>query len=173
MFNQSLLDMSHLLVQRCQESSLKITTAESCTGGLVSACLTEVAGSSSIFQQGLITYSNEAKISLLSVPEKLLVTVGAVSEEVAEAMALGVLTKVKSDISVAVTGIAGPGGGTNEKPVGLVYIAAARRSNVSSQYEPDHILKSVQKHFSGTRHEIRMKSVDTAIRLLLEIIPVD
>ena len=108
---------------------LKLTTAESCTGGLIAAILTEVAGSSDVFERGFVTYSNEAKTELLGVPAALIERHGAVSEEVARAMATGALEHSSADISVAVTGVAGPGGGTVAKPVGLVHLAAAKRGS--------------------------------------------
>ena len=104
-----------------------MTTAESCTGGLIAACLTEVSGASDVFDRSYVTYSNEAKASDLNVPFDLIDRCGAVSEQVAKAMALGGLEASGQDVSVAVTGIAGPSGGTPEKPVGLVYIASAHK----------------------------------------------
>src|SRR5262249_45856777 len=122
-----------------------IATAESCTGGLIAATLTEIAGSSDVVDRGFVTYSNEAKSDLLGVPATLIAEHGAVSAEVASAMAAGALNRSRAAIAVAVTGIAGPGGGSPEKPVGLVYIGLARRD----QPEP-----SVERHvFDGRRHE--------------------
>lgn len=108
---------------------LTLATAESCTGGLIAATLTEVAGSSDVFERGFVTYSNEAKTELLGVPAALIQRHGAVSEEVARAMASGALEHSPADIALAVTGVAGPGGGTAGKPVGLVHLAAARRGS--------------------------------------------
>jgi len=108
---------------------LKIATAESCTGGLVIAALTDIAGSSAVVDRGFITYSNAAKIEMLGVPETLIAGHGAVSEAVARAMAAGALAKSGADLAVAVTGVAGPGGGSAEKPVGLVHFACAGGSN--------------------------------------------
>jgi nicotinamide-nucleotide amidase len=107
--------------------SLTLATAESCTGGLIAACLTEVAGSSDVFERGFVTYSNAAKSELIGVDPDLIRRHGAVSEPVARAMAEGALAHSSADIAVAVTGVAGPGGGSAEKPVGLVHIATARR----------------------------------------------
>ena len=111
----------------CRARRLKIATAESCTGGLVAAALTAVAGSSDVVDCGFVTYSNDAKAAMLGVPTAMLKRHGAVSHKTAAAMAAGALKNSRADVSVAITGIAGPGGGSKEKPVGLVYIAAASR----------------------------------------------
>lgn len=123
------------LVARLRDLSLRVSTVESCTGGAIAAAITDVAGSSAVFDMGFVTYSNGAKTDLVGVPTSLLETVGAVSREVAAAMAEGGRRRSGADASVAVTGIAGPGGGTPEKPVGLVHFALASRD--------------------GTRHEVR------------------
>lgn len=137
-----------------------IATAESCTGGLIAATLTEIAGSSDVVDRGFVTYSNEAKTDLLGVPADLIAAHGAVSSEVARAMALGALARSRATVSIAVTGIAGPGGGSAEKPVGLVYIGRAQKDQV----EP-----LVERHvFDGRRHEIRLQTVVRAIDLLIE-----
>jgi nicotinamide-nucleotide amidase len=117
------------LIRLCTERGLKIATAESCTGGLVAAVLTEVPGSSAVVDRGFVTYSNEAKMELLDVPADLLEPgrPGAVSKEVAMAMAGGAIAHSNADLAVAVTGVAGPDGGTAEKPVGLVHLVARRR----------------------------------------------
>lgn len=115
------------LLNALRAQELTLTTAESCTGGLISACLTEVAGSSDVFERGFVTYSNAAKMELLGVPEQMIETHGSVSPEVAGAMCEGALAHSPADLAVAVTGIAGPGGGGPDKPVGLVFIAAACR----------------------------------------------
>jgi nicotinamide-nucleotide amidase len=137
-----------------------IATAESCTGGLIAATLTEIAGSSDVLDRGFVTYSNEAKSDLLDVPAALITTHGAVSAEVASAMALGALAHSRAAVSVAVTGIAGPGGGSVEKPVGLVYIGIARR---------DQTTPLVERHvYEGRRHEVRLQTVVRAIDLLID-----
>lgn len=123
---QDLIEEAGTLLEAMRSHGLTLATAESCTGGLISACLTEVAGSSDVFERGFVTYSNEAKTDLLGVSASLIERHGAVSEEVARAMAAGALAHARADIAVAVTGVAGPGGGTTEKPVGLVHIAAQR-----------------------------------------------
>jgi nicotinamide-nucleotide amidase len=118
------------LLAACRAKGLKIATAESCTGGLIAAILTEVAGSSDVFERGFVTYSNEAKTELIGVPAALINKHGAVSAEVAKAMAEGALKHSRADIAVSVTGVAGPGGGSTEKPVGLVHFGAVRRGGL-------------------------------------------
>ncbi len=115
------------LVQACQTAGLMISTAESCTGGMIAAAITGVPGASAVFERGFVTYANEAKTAMLGVATTLLAEHGAVSEAVARAMAAGALDHSPADLAVAVTGIAGPTGGTPEKPVGLVHFATARR----------------------------------------------
>lgn len=139
-------------------AGLRIVTAESCTGGLIAANLTSIAGSSSVFERGFVTYTNDSKMDLLGVPEDILARVGAVSEETAKAMAEGALDAASGDVSVAVTGIAGPGGGTAEKPVGLVYIASAKRGGETV------VSREV---FSGDRTAVRAATVEKALELLL------
>jgi nicotinamide-nucleotide amidase len=144
----------------CRERGLMLVSAESCTGGLVAAALTEIAGSSDVVERGFVTYSNGAKEELLGVQHALLETHGAVSEQVARAMAEGALESARrADLSVAVTGIAGPGGGSTGKPVGLVFIAAARRGGQTV----------CERHvFTGDRHAVRVASVERALALLLD-----
>ncbi len=127
MFPPALLERAAALVAACRARGLVLATAESCTGGLVSALLTEVPGSSAAFDRGFATYSNEAKAEMLGVPPALIAAEGAVSEAVARAMAAGALARSRADVAVSVTGVAGPGGGTAAKPVGLVHFACARR----------------------------------------------
>lgn len=161
MFDGHLIGKAKHLLEVCERNGVMIATAESCTGGLVSALLTEIPGSSSVFERGFITYSNDAKKSLLSVPDELIVDFGAVSYEVVASMALGALANSAAQLSIAVTGIAGPSGGTAAKPVGLVYIAIALKGA-----EP-----SVEQcHFSGSRSEIRFAAVAKAIELAQEAI---
>ncbi|MGD9814010.1 MAG: CinA family protein [Hyphomonadaceae bacterium] len=127
MISKKQLQGARDVLDRAKQRGLKIVTAESCTGGLIAASLTAVPGASLVIERGFITYSNEAKSELLGVPPELISRRGAVSEEVALAMVDGALKHSLADIAVAVTGIAGPDGGSPEKPVGLVHIAAARR----------------------------------------------
>lgn len=126
--DQTLTAAAADLLEKCSSKGLKIATAESCTGGLIAACLTEIPGSSDVVERGFVTYSNVAKSEMLDVPVALIASEGAVSEAVAVAMAEGALSRSHADLSVAVTGIAGPGGGSKDKPVGLVHIAASRRA---------------------------------------------
>ncbi len=127
MLDESILYLSKQLIKTFQKKGLMIATAESCTGGLIAASLTEIPGSSSVVDRGFVTYSNEAKAELLQVPMPLIQDYGAVSQEVAKAMVNGALSFSNANIALAVTGIAGPGGGSTEKPVGLVYIAVQKR----------------------------------------------
>lgn len=126
MFDRDLCAQSEDVLGALREAGLKAATAESCTGGLIAAVLTEIGGSSDVVDRGFVTYSNDAKTECLGVPADLIVRHGAVSEEVARAMAEGALQRSMADVAVAVTGIAGPGGGSVEKPVGLVHLAVAR-----------------------------------------------
>jgi len=126
MFDPAMRAQSENLLQALRDAKLKIATAESCTGGLIAGLLTEIAGSSDVVDRGFVTYSNEAKNECLGVPLDLIETHGAVSEEVACAMAKGAVHRSRASIAVAVTGVAGPGGGSDEKPVGLVHVAVAR-----------------------------------------------
>jgi nicotinamide-nucleotide amidase len=148
------------IIRLYTERGLKIVTAESCTGGLVAGCLTSIAGSSAVVERGFVTYSNEAKIELLAVPAELIASVGAVSADTAAAMAHGALGHSRADIAVSVTGIAGPGGGSTDKPVGLVHFACAARRERPTL---------VEKRFGDIgRAEVRQKSVEVALDLLLE-----
>ena len=137
---------------------LKVATAESCTGGLVAAALTEIAGSSDVVDCGFVTYSNAAKQAMLGVPEATLKRHGAVSGETAAAMAAGALKNSQADLAVAITGIAGPGGGTEAKPVGLVYFAAASRDGSR--------LARTRRYGKIGRRRVRQRSVAEALELL-------
>ena len=152
--------LARRVIAACRAGDLRLATAESCTGGLVAGALTEVAGSSAIVDRGFVTYSNDAKQDLLGVPAAVLDRHGAVSAEVALAMADGVLARAPVDLSVAVTGIAGPGGATATKPVGLVHLATARRG---------HRPVTVRHVFPGGRHAVRTHSVAAALALLLTL----
>ena len=157
---QALVDRSATLLARLGAAGLKLATAESCTGGLIAASLTELAGASHVFERGFVTYSNEAKIEQLEVSADMIAGHGAVSAEVAGAMARGVLAHSRADIAIAVTGIAGPGGGTAEKPVGLVYVAGVRRGAAAE----------VERHiFAGDRGDIRAAAVQAALALALSL----
>ncbi len=123
-----LVEQARALIDLCRAKQLRIAAAESCTGGLVAATLTEVAGASDVFERGFVTYSNEAKQAMLGVAQATLTAFGAVSRETAQAMATGALAHAPADLAVAITGIAGPGGAVAGKPVGLVHFAAATRA---------------------------------------------
>ncbi len=146
------------LVALAQERGLRLTSAESCTGGLVAAALTDIAGSSNVFERGFVTYSNDSKIELLGVSPQTLAAQGAVSGQTAREMALGALVHSRADLAVAITGIAGPGGGSAEKPVGLVHFACARRGG--------DLVLSEQRFGPLTRAEIRTLAVLAALALL-------
>jgi nicotinamide-nucleotide amidase len=128
MFDDALIREAASLLDACRARSLKLATAESCTGGLIAALLTEIPDSSDVVERGFVTYTNAAKTEQLGVPADLIVMHGAVSEPVARAMAEGALAHSQADLAVSVTGVAGPGGGTTTKPVGLVHLAVAQRS---------------------------------------------
>ncbi len=147
------------LLALCRARGLRIATAESCTGGLIAACLTEIAGSSDVVDRGFVTYANAAKRDLLGVPDALLERVGAVSEEVARAMAEGALARSCADLAVAVTGIAGPGGATETKPVGLVHHACAG---------PGGALVHRRVVYAGGRGAVRLATVETALDMLID-----
>jgi nicotinamide-nucleotide amidase len=156
-FPADLLDQAEALLAAYRGAGLTIATAESCTGGLVAGCLTEIAGCSDVFERGFVTYSNAAKTELLGVPAELIATSGAVSAEVAEAMARGALERSRADVAVALTGVAGPSGGTTEKPVGLVYLGAARRGGAS---------RGLRQIYQGDRGTVRLRSVEDALGML-------
>ena len=154
-------DLAALVLDRARTTSLRLGTAESCTGGLVGGRLTEVPGSSDVFMGAVVCYHNDLKTSLLGVPPEVIAAEGAVSEAVAGAMATGALTRLAVDAAVAVTGIAGPGGGTESKPVGTIWLAVALGGAV-------HTRKSV---FGGGRHEIRARAAQAALSLLYKHLP--
>jgi len=160
MFDHELRDAAEHLLHACRQRKLKVVTAESCTGGLIAATLTAIAGSSDVVDRAFVTYSNEAKRDMIGVPWKAIMTHGAVSEPVARAMAEGALAHSDADLAVSVTGVAGPGGGTAEKPVGLVHFGALRKGRETI----------AERHiFSGDRDGIRRVSVLTALSLLASI----
>ena len=157
MFPLDLAQRAEALLAAYRDTGLRVVTAESCTGGLIAACLTEIPGSSDVVERGFVTYSNEAKQELLGVPEALLREHGAVSAEVAEAMAEGALANSPAEVAVSVTGIAGPGGATETKPLGLVYLGLCRRG------QPVRHRRFV---FPGTRAEVRLASRRAALAML-------
>ncbi len=142
------------------EENATVSTAESCTGGLIAGELTSIAGSSAYFHEGYVTYSNEIKEKNLKVSHETLEQYGAVSEQTCKEMLLGLLQRTGSDYGIAVTGIAGPGGASEDKPVGLVYIGVGNLSNYRISKE----------HFQGDRKQVRMQTVARSIRLLTELI---
>ncbi len=146
------------VLDAARERGLMIATAESCTGGLVATAFTEVPGSSTVFERGFVTYSNEAKMELLGVSAETLAAHGAVSEQTAREMAEGALKHSRADITVAITGIAGPGGGSDEKPVGLVHFACAARDGETI---------ALMKLFGDIgRAEVRFQALHAALDLL-------
>jgi nicotinamide-nucleotide amidase len=149
------------LLDICRARKLKLALAESCTGGLVAAALTEIPGSSDVLDRGFVTYSNAAKQEMLGVSAAVLETKGAESKETAEAMASGALTRSGADLSAAITGVAGPGGGTAEKPVGLVHFAAVRRDG--------RLLHRERRYGDIGRAEIRGRSALEALAMLAEL----
>ena len=159
--DKALIEAAWDLLNLCKQRKLTVVTAESCTGGLLAAALTDAPGASDVVQGGFVTYSNEAKRASLSVPAELLDTYGAVSEQVARAMAAGALQHSLAELSVSITGIAGPGGATEGKPVGLVHFAAARRGGTVVHRE---------KRFGDIgRGPVRRNAAMEAIALLTEI----
>jgi len=160
MFDQELLVISQQVIKDFADESMTIATAESCTGGLIGGCLTAVAGSSSVYERGFITYSNEAKNELLNVSTALIEEHGAVSAQVASEMAIGAMKEANVDAAVAVTGIAGPGGGTETKPVGLVYIA------VATAQEEGAFVEEFQFGDIG-RDKVRRETIKEALEMLL------
>lgn len=149
------------LIDLYRAKHLRIATAESCTGGMIAAALTDIAGSSDVFERGFVTYSNEAKTEQIGVPADLIAHHGAVSVHVAREMAVGALKRSRGDVAVAVTGIAGPGGGSEAKPVGLVYLAVARKGS-----DP-----AIERHlFHGDRAAIRQATVERALEMLAEAV---
>ncbi len=162
MFPSPLLRLAELVLSEAREKKLRIATAESCTGGLIAGLLTEIPGSSDVLDRGFVVYSNRAKSDLLGVPGDLIADQGAVSEAVARAMAEGAVENSNAHMAVAVTGIAGPGGGTGLKPVGLVHIAACRENR--------NILHEAHRFGDIGRTAVRLKSVEAALELLRRLI---
>ena len=162
MIDEDTLDRAKRLLDRLKAASLRVVAAESCTGGLVTAALTHHSGSSDVVQGGFVTYSNEMKHKLLGVEIILLDRVGAVSREVAAAMAEGALARSGADLAVSITGIAGPGGATATKPVGLVWFGLARRG---------HLSRTEHAVLPGDRRKVREASVRRALNLLGTALP--
>ncbi len=159
MSQRSLNSEAITVLAECRRAGLKLATAESCTGGLIAATLTEIAGSSDVVERGFVTYSNAAKSEMLGVPADLIGRVGAVSEEVARAMAEGALDRSSADVAIAVTGVAGPSGATPTKPVGLVHLACARRGGT---------VRHERHVFPGDRAAVRVQAVARALAMILQ-----
>lgn len=158
--NAEIASLATALLAAYREAKLMVATAESCTGGLVAGAITDIPGSSEIFDRGFVTYSNEAKQEMLGVATATLAAHGAVSAETAVEMAKGALKNSRADIAVSITGVAGPGGGSARKPVGLVHFARARRGGATAH---------VERRFGPlSREEIRAASVVQALNMLLE-----
>ena len=153
--------LSQKIVKLLNKKRIKISLAESCTGGLLSSAITSVSGSSKVFNLGLVTYSNESKIKILKISKKIIKKYGAVSEEVCTAMAKNVSKIGKSNISVSITGIAGPSGGTKKKPVGLVFIGIKKGNKIS-----------VKRYFfkNKKRYYVQKSAVNSALALILNIL---
>ena len=157
MFDTETLGLANLVLASCRARGWRLATAESCTGGLVAAALTAVAGSSDVVERGFVTYSNEAKSQLLGVPPETIATHGAVSAETAAAMARGAMVRAPVDLAISVAGVAGPGGGSAAKPVGLVIFGMARR---------DGVCRTERQVFDGDRAAVRQAALQEALRLL-------
>jgi nicotinamide-nucleotide amidase len=152
--------LAETVLDLCRRRGWKLATAESCTGGMVAAALTDIAGSSDVVERGFVTYSNAAKTELLGVPAPLIDRHGAVSEAVARAMAEGALARAPVELAVAVTGVAGPGGGSPAKPVGLVHFGAARKGGP---------VLTEHQIFTGDRDQVRAAATRRALELLIDL----
>lgn len=159
MFPDDIQSLARQVIEAAAARGLTVATAESCTGGLVAGALTAVAGSSAVFERGFVTYSNAAKTDLLGVPATMIGEVGAVSEPVARAMAAGAAARSGAGVSVSVTGVAGPGGGSPDKPVGLVHFGASG---------PGGVIHAEQRFGDIGREAVRLAGVRTALGLLLD-----
>lgn len=162
MFPSPLLNLAEIILVEARAQKLRIATAESCTGGLIAGLLTEIPGSSDVVDRGFVTYSNRAKSDMLGVPGDMIADMGAVSEAVARTMAEGAVENSNAHLAVAVTGVAGPGGGTKMKPVGLVHIAACRENR--------SILHEAHRFGDIGRSEIRIKTIEAALLLLQRLL---
>lgn len=158
MFSLEIETLARLLIDEARERSLRIVTAESCTGGLVAGAICAIPGASDVFERGFITYTNRAKQELLGVPGDLIADLGAVSEPVARMMAEGALEASNAHVAVAITGVAGPGGGTPMKPVGTVHIATAR-SNQALMHKEEFFAED-------TRQGVQLAAVQSALQML-------
>jgi nicotinamide-nucleotide amidase len=160
MFPDSITKLARMVLDEARAQGLHIATAESCTGGLIMAALTEIPGSSDVVDRGFVVYTNGAKTTMLGVPATLIAQHGAVSEEVVRAMAEGALKQAQGQLAVSCTGIAGPTGGTPAKPIGLVHLAVARSGQTTLHLEA--------RFGNVGREHVRMSSVEAALKLLLQ-----
>lgn len=149
------------LLEQMSSLGLMLVTAESCTGGMIATLLTDKAGSSEVFERGFVTYSNEAKMEELDVPQDILAKHGAVSPQTALAMVRGAIAHSHAEIAVSVTGVAGPGGGSDEKPVGLVYIGCGMKGG---------IVESFEHRFQGNRDDVRRQSAEAALKHVMDLV---
>lgn len=164
--DSALTGLAAAVLERLREDGRMLATAESCTGGLIAGFLTGVSGSSDVLDRGFVTYSNEAKAAMLGVPEAMIATHGAVSEPVAEAMALGALANSRASVALSVTGVAGPGQ-SERKPAGLVFIGLAVQRTDRTGNQPS--VKVSENHFPGDRRAVRLASVRAALSMALTV----
>lgn len=162
LFPADITAMTESIIRDFTAAGLMVSTAESCTGGLIAGALTEISGSSAVVDRGFVTYTNTAKMQMLGVQEETLARFGAVSEETARQMVHGALFRSRAELAVAVTGIAGPGGGSPEKPVGLVHLAAKSRSG--------KLIHRKMLYGDIGRTEIRLATIRTALQMVIEIV---
>ncbi|MBP2487353.1 nicotinamide-nucleotide amidohydrolase family protein [Rhizobium leguminosarum bv. viciae] len=162
LFPQDIISTAEAIVRDFTAAGLMLSTAESCTGGLIAGALTEISGSSAVVDRGFVTYTNTAKIEMLGVQAETLLRFGAVSEETAQQMVHGALFRSRAEIAVAVTGIAGPGGGSVEKPVGLVHLAAKSRSGA--------LIHRKMLYGDIGRSEVRLATIRTALELVRSLL---
>ncbi|WP_197729285.1 CinA family protein [Rhizobium ruizarguesonis] len=162
LFPQDIVSTAEAIIRDFAAAGLMVSTAESCTGGLIAGALTEISGSSAVVDRGFVTYTNSAKVDMLGVQAETLLRFGAVSEETARQMAHGALFRSRAEIAVAVTGIAGPGGGSAEKPVGLVHLAAKSRAGA---------LIHRKMHYGDIgRSEVRLATIRTALEMVRSLL---
>lgn len=161
MFTAEILALAEKIIRKFSAEELMVSTAESCTGGLIAGALTEISGSSAVVDRGFVTYTNTAKMEMLGVQEQTLARFGAVSEETARQMVHGALFRSRAAFAVAVTGIAGPGGGSAEKPVGLVHLAAKSRQGALMHHK--------MLYGDIGRDKVRLATIKTALEMLLAL----
>ncbi|MGR9295456.1 CinA family protein [Rhizobium leguminosarum] len=161
-FPQDIVSMAEAIIRDFTAAGLMLSTAESCTGGLIAGALTEISGSSAVVDRGFVTYTNTAKIEMLGVQAETLLRFGAVSEETAQQMVHGALFRSRAEIAVAVTGIAGPGGGSAEKPVGLVHLAAKSRAGA--------LIHRKMLYGDIGRSEVRLATIRTALEMVRSLL---